>query len=94
MQGHQGSRQLHPHLRQLASGSVLQNRFSPVTDAVANKMAELYVGALAMHFGESVALDEPDHSRGDNPDVMLTFRDQFGAMKLFAELHHYMQPLI
>jgi hypothetical protein len=73
---------LDAHLRQLASGSVLQNRFSPATDAVANKMVELYFGALAMRVGEDVVLDDPDHSKGDNPDVMLSFRNQRWALAM------------
>ena len=74
--------QLDAHISQLGAGSVLQNRFSPVTDAVANKMVELYFGALAMRIGSGVVLDHPDHSKGDNPDVMLTFRAKRWALAI------------
>lgn len=74
--------QLVAHLRQLGAGSILQNRFSPVTDAVANKMVELYFGALAMQIGTDVVLDDPDHAKGDNPDVMLTFRAKRWALAM------------
>lgn len=74
--------QLDAHLRQLGAGSILQNRFSPVTDAVANKMVELYFGAIAMRVGTHVVLDDPDHSKGDNPDVMLTFRKRRWALAM------------
>jgi len=74
--------QLDAHLRELGNGSILQNRSSPVTDAVANKMVELYFGALAMYFATHVVLDDPNHSKGDNPDVMLTFRAKRWALAM------------
>ncbi|ESY94854.1 hypothetical protein X738_23135 [Mesorhizobium sp. LNHC209A00] len=74
VKGHSDFDQLRPHLMNLASGSVLQNRFAPVTDAVSNKMAELYIASLVMSFASNVVVDHPDRSKGDNPDVMFTFR--------------------
>ena len=75
-------RELLPHLRLIASGSVLQNRGSSVIDSVANKMIELYFGALAMECGEDVKVDDPNSAKGNNPDVMLTFRGQRWAIAL------------
>ena len=42
----------------------------------ARKMVELYVGCLAAHIGFDVKLDDPNQSKGDNPDVIFTFRPQ------------------
>jgi hypothetical protein len=60
----------------------LQNREASVTDSVSNKMIELYFGALAMEFGENVKIDDPNAAKGDNPDVMFTFRGQPWAIAL------------
>ena len=74
--------QLWPHLVMLSKTTVLQNAASPVTDAAANKVIELYVACLAMTFGSNIALDHPNHSKGDNPDVMLDFRQQRWGLAL------------
>lgn len=62
-----------PHLRILNDGEVRQTTKSPASDQVANKLFELYVGCLAMRCGTQVTLDDPSDSRGDNPDVLVTF---------------------
>lgn len=65
------------HLKMVASAkeftTIAQNTKGDVRDQIANKMAELYVGALAIHCGKSVRLDSPDRSKGDNPDVILDY---------------------
>ena len=82
VENHADFNQLLPHLQMLATTSVLQNAKSPVTDATGNKVIELYIAALAMSFSQDVVLDHPDHSKGDNPDVMMTFRGRRWALAL------------
>lgn len=65
------------HLRLIAdpsavNSSIIQNADSAYNDDTARKMAELYVGCLAVHVGREVELDSPTASKGDNPDVMFT----------------------
>lgn len=67
-----------PHLG-LISGKKLQvaslGQMMPgqYNDDTGRKMAELYIAALAAHFGTDLALDHPTNSKGDNPDVMFTY---------------------
>lgn len=65
------------HLRMVASAreftSIAQNTDADPRDQISNKMAELYVGALAIHCGTGINLDHPDRSKGDNPDVILSY---------------------
>lgn len=79
---HEDFGELIPHLKMLAKTTVLQNAASPVTDDAGNKVIELYVAALAMTFADEVKLDHPSASKGDNPDVMLTFRSRRWALAL------------
>lgn len=74
--------QLVPHLQMLCKTTVLQNAASSVTDDAANKVIELYVACLAMTFASNVALDHPVNSKGNNPDVMFSFRGQRWAIAL------------
>lgn len=66
-----------PHLRliaqgKIASASIGQNKPGAHDDETARKMAELYMGCLAMHVGTEVHLDSPTAATGDNPDVIFT----------------------
>ena len=80
--GHKDFGELIPHLKMLAKTTVLQNAASPVTDDAGNKVIELYVADLAMRFADDVKLDHPSASKGDNPDVMLTYRSKRWALAL------------
>jgi len=55
-------------------GEVSQSRPVSATDQASNKIFELLAGCFAMRCGTNVSLDDPDHSRGDNPDVLATIR--------------------
>jgi hypothetical protein len=61
-----------PHLRLLNRGTVAQNVSAP-TDQVSAKIFELLIALVAIETGANVTLDDPDHSAGDNPDVLVTF---------------------
>lgn len=66
-----------PHLRliagtKIASASLKQNAKGAYDDDTARKMAELYIGCLAVHVGTQVVLDSPTNAKGDNPDVIFT----------------------
>lgn len=65
-----------PHLSLMNEGAVLQNTRSLGTDQASNKLFELYIGAAVLKCGKDLALDDPSHSKGDNPDVMITIAGQ------------------
>ncbi len=67
-----GFASLVPHLRLLNHGEALQNTPSGGSDQATNKLFELYMGAVALQCGDNVALDDPGHSMGTNPDVLFT----------------------
>ncbi|RMA61374.1 hypothetical protein C8C96_2402 [Acidovorax sp. 100] len=68
----------HPHLRLFEEGgefaTAIQSKQGDIRDDVNRKLAELYLGALAIHFAFDVELDHPVSSKGNNPDVMFTIR--------------------
>ncbi|GLC28304.1 hypothetical protein [Roseisolibacter agri] len=79
VRSHPDARQLTAHLRLLAEASglragpdPLQTTAAPATDRNANKLFELLIACFAMRCGTDVALDAPDASEGDNPDVLVT----------------------
>ncbi|MCW0366608.1 hypothetical protein NB699_001591 [Xanthomonas sacchari] len=67
-----------PHLRLFEAGeqfaTAIQPKQGDARDDVNRKLAELYLGALAIHFAFDVDLDHPVNSKGNNPDVMFTIR--------------------
>lgn len=68
-----------PHLRLIGElkydyASLGQNVASGPSDDTARKIAELYIGCLAIHIGIDVQLDSPTNAKGDNPDVMFTVK--------------------
>ncbi|ANJ95186.1 hypothetical protein [Serratia plymuthica] len=68
-----------PHLRLIGEqkydyASLGQNVASGPSDDTARKIAELYIGCLAVHVGTDVQLDSPTNAKGDNPDVMFTLK--------------------
>jgi hypothetical protein len=81
--------QLGKHLHLLNEGQALQNMPSSQLDAATNKVFELFVATLAMHCGKDVELDDPEKSRGDNPDVLATIDGRrWGlACKVLHSLH-------
>lgn len=78
---HADFNQVVPHLRLMseANTAVLTTK-SKVTDAANNKLLELYVALLCMSFASEIRLDDPEDSKGDNPDVMFKYRDQDWAI--------------
>lgn len=67
-----------PHLELFEAGAefstVVQAKSSDIRDDVSRKLAELYLGSLAVHFAFNVQLDHPVNSKGNNPDVMFEVR--------------------
>lgn len=57
-----------------ASKGLVQNLASPSTDAETNKIFELLFAAIAMQFASEVTVEHPHRSKGNNPDVIMTFR--------------------
>lgn len=67
-----------PHLKLFGSenefSTVVQSNKGDIRDDINRKLAELYLGSLAIHFSFNVQLDHPVNSKGDNPDVMFEIR--------------------
>lgn len=68
-----------PHLQLIGElkydyASLGQNVASGPSDDTARKIAELYIGCLAVHVGIDIQLDSPTNAKGDNPDVMFTVK--------------------
>lgn len=63
-----------PHLRLLAAGDPSATMPATGRDTESHKLLELYVGALSLRCGVDLELDNPDHSLGNNPDVLITIR--------------------
>jgi len=68
--GHSDFPKLVPHLGILMKCRIGQNSKSPITDQEANKIIELYIASLCMKLGATIALDHPQNSKGDNPDIL------------------------
>lgn len=63
--------QLIPHLKMLMAGAVHLTQEPPYGSAdVYNKLIELYWACLLMMNEANIELDHPEHSTGDNPDVL------------------------
>ncbi len=78
---HPDFKQIIPHLEVLnnASTAVLTSK-SSVIDDKNNKLLELYIALLCMRFATNIRLDNPNNSKGDNPDVMFNYRDKVWAI--------------
>jgi hypothetical protein len=53
--------------------TITQSTVADGRDDISRKMAELYVGCLAIHCGDQVSLDDPKEAKGDNPDVIFSY---------------------
>ena len=60
-----------PHLRLLTNGSAATTVKADVTDRNAAKIFELTVALAALSEGRDLCLDDPQHSKGGNPDVLV-----------------------
>ncbi len=69
----------HLHLLNKASTATLTSK-SKITDDGNNKLMELYIALLCMSFATNIRLDDPNNSKGDNPDVMFDFQNQTWAI--------------
>jgi hypothetical protein len=83
---------LTPHLQLLNEGQVVQTRKASVLDQPANKIFELIVACWAMSSsGVAVRLDHPRASRGDNPDVLFTYKSV--PWGIACKVPHSINPL-
>lgn len=78
--------QLDDHLKLIAGGTLKTTLSQTVendpVDDTARKLVELYVACLALHCGTNVRLDHPTSSKGDNPDVLLSFEGETWALAI------------
>lgn len=75
------------HLELIATGE-LETTLSQMTlgahEDASRKLVELYIALLAIHVGTNVALDHPNCSKGDNPDVMFDWNGHRWAIAIKA----------
>lgn len=69
--GHPLFYKLLPHIKLLAEASLRQAAPTPREDQGNDKVFELYIAMAALGFVDDIDLDHPEHSRGDNPDLLL-----------------------
>lgn len=70
-----------PHLALLnSSDSAVMTNQSKVTDSGNNKLFELYIALLCMSFSNEIELDHPNSSKGNNPDILFSFKDRKWAI--------------
>jgi len=73
LRNHPDFDQLLPHVRTMVAGGGLAfNRWSSTLDKVTPKTFELLIALAAMDKGRNVMVDDPNRSKGDNPDVIAT----------------------
>jgi len=78
---HPDFKQLLPHLEVLnKAGTAVLTTKSKITDDGNNKLMELYIALLCMRFATNIKLDDPNNSKGDNPDIMFTYRNNEWAI--------------
>lgn len=71
VKNHADFAQLAKHLKLLNKGIPAQNVFADVFDHSANKIFELLVATAIMPYSTDLSLDDPEGSKGDNPDVIV-----------------------
>ena len=69
---HRDFEQLVPHLAKLNTGTPVLARKASYNDADSRKLLELTIASIAMDLGDNLSMDDPDSSKGDNPDVIIT----------------------
>ena len=78
-----------PYLKKLNDNNPIQNAKTSVLDQYNNKLFELYIATLCLNLnGRSIAIDDPDHSIGDNPDVIVEIDSKlwgFGCKTLHSK---------
>lgn len=74
------------HLKMIAEAkeftTIGQIARADARDDISRKVAELYVGCLAVHCGEQIVLDHPQRAKGDNPDILLTWKGRRWALAI------------
>ncbi|MBM9592038.1 hypothetical protein JWG41_16435 [Leptospira sp. 201903075] len=65
-----------PHINLLAESKFQQNDKSSVLDSNSNKVFELYLSLACMRISQKVKLDNPNISKGDNPDIIFDYEGQ------------------
>ena len=89
---HPNFQTLLPYLEKLNDNNPIQNTKTSVLDQYNNKLFELYIATLCLNLnGSSIAIDDPDYSVGDNPDILVEINGKlwgFGCKTL-----HSKQPM-
>ena len=69
---HPNFKNLLPYLNKMNDNNPIQNTRTSVLDQYNNKLFELYIATLCLNFeGAHLSIDDPDHSVGDNPDIIV-----------------------
>lgn len=80
--------QLIPHLQKLNIANPLQNTQTSIRNQENNKIFELFIATLCLGLNtEEILVDNPNQSKGDNPDVIATIGEKmwgFGCKSLHS----------
>ncbi len=69
---HPNFQSLLPYLKKLNDNNPIQNTQTSVLNQYNNKLFELYISTLCLNMnGANLSIDDPDHSVGDNPDILV-----------------------
>lgn len=71
LKGHADFSELVRHFSLLNSAKQPAQNLASVINADSDKLFELFIALLGMDVGSSIKLDDPNHSQGDNPDILL-----------------------
>jgi predicted transcriptional regulator YheO len=86
---HDNFASLIPYLKKINKHNAIQNSKTSVLDQYNNKLFELYIATLCLNIdGAALTIDDPDHSAGDNPDILVQINDRtwgFGCKTLHSE---------
>lgn len=66
-----------PYLNKINYHNPIQNTKTSVLDQYNNKLFELYIAMLCLNLeGCNLSVDDPDHSIGNNPDIIVKIEDR------------------
>jgi hypothetical protein len=76
LQTHPEFNQIVPHLRLLNNASIAQTKALVFSNDASNKVLELLFALVMLDIGSDLILDDPNHSKGKNPDILVTIQNR------------------
>jgi hypothetical protein len=74
LQNHPNFQAIIPHLRLLNKASLAHTKALIFSNDASNKVLELLFALVLLEVGSDLVLDDPSHSIGDNPDILVTIQ--------------------